>query len=184
MGARVLGAELWLKGNFNSHTIKGSADLVIAIPKGRLFVVDYKKSGSSQRRQRMTKGFDSQAYLYRLMLESGLEENARHKDLAAALKNAKEIGVLYYLLNDQVALTDTKGWLDTGVIGVEELGAGISTNAMELIGKRYREMRKGLVVLNRDTDESTYDKDAGMKLYALDNSPLVRLFMLPAEEEA
>lgn len=184
MGARVLGAELWLKGNLNSHPIKGSADLVIALPKGRLFVVDYKKSGSSQRRQRMTKGFDSQASLYRLMLESGLEENARHKDLAAVLKNAKEIGVLYYLLNDQVALTDTKGWLDTGVIGVEELGAGISTNAMELIGKRYREVRKGLIVLNRDSDESTYDKDAGMKLYALDNSPLVRLFMLPAEEEA
>ena len=183
MGAKVLGTELWLKGTLDRHTIRGSADLVIALPKGRLFVVDYKKSGSRKRRIRMTKGFDSQASLYRLMLESGLEENDRHRELTTALEKTKEIGVLYYLLNDGVALTDTDGWVDTGIVGVEELGAGISANAMKQIRQRFQEVRKGFVVLNRDHEEAWYDKNAGMTLYALDNSPLVRLFMLPAEEK-
>jgi len=36
--------------------------------------------------------------------------------------------------------------------------------------------------LNQDSDESFYTKEAGAKPYALDKSPLVRLFMKPDQE--
>ena len=49
----------------------------------------------------MEKGFDSQASLYRAMIESGGPKNAKPKELAARLKAASETGVVYYLLNDQ-----------------------------------------------------------------------------------
>jgi hypothetical protein len=184
IGARVLGNEVWLKGRLDDLPIHGSADLLIALPKGRLYVVDYKKSGSKARLERMKKGYDSQASLYRLMLETGGEDNRKNEALAVALDAKTEIGVLYYLLNDQVALADSSGWITNSVVGIEELGSGISTNALIRIRSRIDEVRSGKVALNSETDEDWYDKNAGIKMYALDNSPLLRLFMHPAPEES
>ncbi len=43
----------------------------VNVPGQRLLVVDYKRSKSTKRRVQMDKGFDSQASLYRAMIESG-----------------------------------------------------------------------------------------------------------------
>jgi len=91
--------------------------------------------------------------------------------------------VLYYLMNDQVALTDTAGWLKGDLPGAFELGAGISTAAMALIRERIGQIRRGEVRLNGQGDEEWYQKNAGITIYALDNSPLLRLFMHPREAQ-
>ena len=99
------------------------------------------------------------------------------------LKQATEIGVLYYLMNDQVALTDTDGWLSADLQGVEELAGDVSSEALKLIRQRLVEVKKGVVCLNTEDDEKWFDKNAGIsKLYALDNSPLLRLYMHPPRE--
>jgi hypothetical protein len=182
LGARIVGVEAWLHGNLDGIPLHGAADLLLGLPDGRLYVVDYKKSKSKKRKERMQAAFDSQASLYRIMLETGGVSSHKSEDVDREVKQAKEIGVLYYLLNDQVALTDTDGWLDAGLDGVEELAGDVSSQALKLIRQRLAEVQKGKVCLNNEDDEKWFDKNAGLKLYALDNGPLMRLFMHPSEE--
>mgnify|MGYP001241970934 CR=1 FL=1 len=183
LGARVVGAEVWLEGELEGIPLHGAADLLLGLPDGRLFVVDYKKSKSKKRKERMQAAYDSQASLYRIMLETGGVKSEQETGTAQAIRQAKEIGVLYYLLNDQVVLTDTDSWLQAGLDDIEELAGDVSSQALQLIRQRLVEMQNGRVRLNRADDEKWYDKNAGIKLYALDNSPLLRLFMHPVEGE-
>lgn len=180
-GATILGNEVCLRGDLDGIPICGCADLLLALPGNRLLVVDYKKSSSTSRRERMLKHFDSQTNLYRIMLETGGDANNRHKRLAETLAKNPEIGVLYCLLNDCTILADTNGWLGQDLAGVRELAGDVSSEAMKLIRDRIQEVRRGMVALNKTTDEKWYEKSAGIKLYALDDSPLVRLFMHPVE---
>jgi len=124
----------------------------------------------------MNKEYDSQANLYRLMLQTGgvKEENPV---LTAAIGSCKDIGIMYYMLNDQTALADTTGWSGGTLGGFHELGNGISTKAMALIKERIKQLEMGIVALNSSSDEEWFDKTAATKPYALDNSPLIRLFM-------
>ncbi|WP_429885650.1 PD-(D/E)XK nuclease family protein [Geoalkalibacter halelectricus] len=179
-GARVLANEARLSGRFDGLPLKGSADSIVALPEGRLFVIDFKKSKSPARRKRMEKGFDSQASLYRLMLQTG-DAVGREDELGCALRRGAEIGVLYYLMNDQTVLCDTSGWIAADLPGAYELGEAISGNAMALIRERLLQLKRGEILLNRQGDEAWFEKNAGITLYALDRSPLLRLFMLPGE---
>ena len=179
-GGRVLGNEVKLAGRLDDLPIHGLTDTLVGLPGGKIYVVDFKKSKSDKRRERMTKGYDSQATLYRIMLQTG-EAHKTEADLARALEQGSQIGVLYYLMNDQVALADTCGWLPQDLAGADELGDGISRKAMTLIRERLAQVRRGEVQLNHEDDERWYDKQAGVAIYALDNSPLLRLFMHRAE---
>ena len=174
--AEVIGVEVKLHGKLDSLPLTGNADLLLKLPDGHLYIVDYKKSKSKSRRDRMGKGYDSQAHLYRLMLQTGgvAEETPT---MGAAISSSKDIGVMYYMLNDQTALADTSGWSGGKLGGFHELGNGISTNAMDLIKERISQLEKGVVVLNTTEDDDWFNKTAGTTPYALDNSPLVRLFM-------
>ncbi|NTV13146.1 MAG: PD-(D/E)XK nuclease family protein [Desulfobulbaceae bacterium] len=178
MGARVIGTELGLQGEFEGLPIYGRADLIIALPGERALVIDLKKSNSKGRRAQMVKGYDSQAELYRRMLNTG-----GFTDEKQQLPQDIEIGVMYYLMNDQVALTDSRGWFIEPIMGLNELGAGISLHGVALIKQKIAEVRMGKVGLNRDTDVKWFEKNAGIKIYALTNSPLLGMFMLPGEEE-
>lgn len=176
MKATVLGNEVWLRGQLGTLPIHGSADLLLELPQGRLYVVDYKKASSGQRRDRMKKKYDSQASLYRLMIETGGVANT-DDFLKKAFEGAQEIGVAYFMMNDQVALADSSGWMGSGVVGIEELGSGISDNALDLIRQRICELRTGAVKLNHVDDPDWYKSNAGITVYALENSPLLALFM-------
>lgn len=183
VGARVLGSEIWLAGDLDGLPIHGKTDLLLSLPGGKLYIVDYKKQKSRDRRIQMQKGYDSQAELYRTMLRTGGVKDRERMDLAVEVNECKDIGVLYYLMNDQTVLTDTSQWLGKDIGGVEELGAGISTNAMTLISSRTAELKKGLVRLNRKDDEKRIKEETGLKAtYALAKSPLIKLFLLPKEE--
>jgi hypothetical protein len=182
MGANVMGTEVWLSGTFNTHSIHGSADLILQLGDGRLYVVDYKKSSSKNRKERMEKGYDSQTFLYRTMLKTGSGEYVSSDQSKVAIDPHVETGGLYYLMNDQVALADTDGWCSVPNT-ITELGADVSVNAKALIQTRLTEIGSGRIMLNSEGDEDWHEKNTGLKLYALDNTPLLRMFMHPKEQE-
>jgi hypothetical protein len=181
-GAKVLLVETKLEGLFDGVPVRGQTDLVLSLPSGRLFVVDYKKAGSTTRRKAMEEGYDIQASLYREMLLHGNVAEGEGSTLADALKDGAEIGVLYYMMDDQKALTDTSGALPATVTGIDEMGSGISINAEALVRERLREFRAGKIALNKESDEEVFRK-RGIKTYALENNVLVAKFLRPAGDE-
>ena len=182
IGAKVLDTEIWLAGNLDGLSLHGKTDMLLSLPSEKLYIVDYKKQKSQGRKDQMRKGYDSQAELYRTMLRTGGVDDRERKELAARVKKYKDIGVLYYMMNDQTVLTDTSHWIGKDIGGVVyDAGTGISENAMTLIASRIAELKKGLVRLNLDDDEKDIPKETGMKTYALDYSPLIRLFLKKEE---
>lgn len=177
LGAEILGGELWLAGRFHDIGVHGQADLLLGLRDGRLLVVDYKRSSSGKRRARMARGYDSQASLYRTMIETG-GPKAEDDALAARLAGASGIGVVYYLLLDQVALTDTRLEAGATIPGWQFVDAEVAAGAIALIGRRLDAVRAGRVALNGADDEAWFDKNAAVHAaYAFDISPLVRLHL-------
>ncbi len=172
--ADVIGAEQWMKGIYHGIPLRGQSDLLLKLPSDKLLVVDYKKSSSGKRRSRMRSQFDLQAHLYRLMIQSG--------GLPDLDTTPADIGVIYYLLNDQTALSDSAIPADGTAPGLEIIDTDISSSAMQHLDRRLTEIRSGKIMLNTTTDETWWDKHASIPIYALDNSPLLRLFMHTAEE--
>ena len=167
--ATVVGAEQWLRGQHGEIPLHGQSDLLVQLPSGKLLVVDYKKSASGKRRDRMVSGFDLQAHLYRLMIQTG--------GLTGFASPPDDIGIVYYLLNDTTALADSPVYADGSVPGWEELSTDISSQAMLYLDRRLAQIRKGIVQLNTSKDEDWWKDNASLPIYALDNSPLLRLFM-------
>jgi hypothetical protein len=180
--AKILGAETSLSGVFDGIPIRGRTDLLLSLPSGRVFVVDYKKSSSGTRRKCMEEGYDIQASLYRTMLRSGAVVDGGGDAPAKALEAGAGIGVLYYMMDDQRALTDTSGWIPRTVSGVQELGGGISVNGEELVRQRIRALRTGRIPLNREDDEERF-REIGVKTHALAATPLIARFSHPVSEE-
>jgi hypothetical protein len=54
---------------------------------------------------------------------------------------------------------------------------------MALIRRRLGEVSAGEARLNRDGDAEFFEKQAGIKPYALENSPLIDLFTVAGEAE-
>ena len=178
--AKIVGLEIRLTGTLDDLPLKGFADSLLQLPGGKLFVVDFKKSASGKRRTRMNKGYDSQAHLYRLMLETGGKK--LQPELQALLKSKPEIGIMYFLMNDQVALTDTDNWLGGGIEKLEEMGVDVADKAMTDIRARLAAVKKGKITLNREEDAKEFDRN-GVGTYALEGNPLVSLFTAPTSEE-
>lgn len=188
LNAKVLASEQWLEGNWSGIRIHGQTDLILGLPRNRVLVVDYKWAKSQGRLKRMERGFDSQASLYRAMVENGGpkapregEGNSPNGDLAGSLSRAQWIGIVYFMMRDGVCLADG----GAGAAGFAEIPAwqaldeDVARNALELIRKRLDELRSGLVRLNRAADAEFFEKQAGITPYALSASPLIGLFTLP-----
>jgi RecB family exonuclease len=184
LDAEVVAAEVWLHGRLGKLPIRGQADAILALPGERLLVVDYKKSGRGSREERMQRGYDSQLSLYRTMLETGGPQDSDQSALAERLADSANTGILYCMLNDGSLLSD-EGPPDGKVVpGWRPFEEDVSEQAMALIKKRLAALERGDVRLNRIDDEAFFTKDAGVKPYALDTSPLITLFMLPDDAEA
>jgi len=182
LGGRVVATEIRLEGRLEDLPITGIADAVVALPDGDLYVVDYKKSSSGKRRDRMAEGYDSQTSLYRKMLRTGGPREAGER-LRAEIIAAKRIGVLYYTMNDRIALADTE-WRGGTVAGLDEVPGEISARAIAGILARLAEVGEGRVSLPRERELTDLGKAAGLILYALEDVPLLRLLVVPAGEEA
>jgi len=186
--ATILAEEAWLNGQMEAPgsivvPLKGRSDLLFKLPDGRLYVVDYKKSSSSKRRKQMENGYDLQASLYRLMLETGDYSDDHDTKLREALKGRPEIGVMYYLMNDRQTLADTAGWLPDTLASVAEMDTDVSQAALAKLNERLMAVKKGRVELNREGDKKTWDK-LGVGFYAPDAHPLVALFQHEDESDA
>jgi hypothetical protein len=185
--AKILGVETTLNGSFEGIPIRGRTDLLLELPASRIFVVDYKKSKSGKRRTCMEQGYDIQTSLYRRMLKGGGGIAGRGAGtLSRLLKEGAEIGVLYYMMDDQRSLTDRRDWIPRSVPAVESPGDDISGNGVALLSERIAALRSGSLPLNREDDGKEFEK-VGVSTYALDASPLIARFVHPAgdgEEEA
>jgi len=186
LNAEILGTEEWLEGNLDGLPIHGQADILLGLPDGRLLVVDYKRSSASSRRPRMQKGYDSQANLYRTMLQTGGPKTggSRSEGNAALLDRLRAgdtTGIVYYMTNDQTSLSDALVVESGAIPGWEVLEGDVAEHAMALIRARLQEVRAGELFLNREGDALFFDKQAGVKPYALDNSALIPLFTVPGE---
>ena len=183
LGAEILGSEEWLEGKLDGIPIHGQADVLLGLSDNRLLVVDYKRSSANNRRPRMQKGYDSQASLYRTMLQTGGPKDKERTELINYLSKVGQAGIVYFMLNDQTVLSDSV-LIESGEIpGWEVMEGDVASHAIGLIKKRLREVQAGLLCLNREGDAVFFEKQAGVKPYALEKSPLIPLFTMPGEAE-
>lgn len=179
----VIANEVWLHGHMKELPIHGGADSIISLPGDRVIIVDFKKSSSSGRRKRMDLGYDSQAPLYRMMIETGGAKDEKDLHLVETLQGAREIGILYYMMNDRISLTDQAAWFTNAAPGIAGVGPDVAGNALREVERRLSMLGKGRVPLNRSSDEKRMDQDMGLTAkYALDTSPLIRMFMIDETE--
>ena len=182
LDAEILGTEEWLEGSLDGIPIHGQADILLGLPGGRLLVVDYKRSSANSRRPRMQKGYDSQASLYRTMLQTGGPKSQDNAQLLDRLRTGDTTGIVYFMTNDQTSLSDALVVESGAIPGWEVLDGDVAHLAMDLIRERLREVGEGHLYLNREGDSQFFDKEAGVKPYALENSALIPLFTVPGED--
>ena len=185
LGAEVLASEQWLEGEWSGIPIHGKADLILGLEGNKLLIVDYKWSKSESRRKRMELGYESQASLYRAMAQTGgLKswdgESSVDKTLAARLRAATWIGIAYYTMRDQVCLSDSSLPGYEGIRGWHAVDEDVTREASAIIRERLAELRTGAVRLNLATDRGYFEKECGIHPFALDASPLIELYALPA----
>ena len=187
LGAEILGTEQWLQGYWSGIGIHGKADLLLGLEGNRLLIVDYKWTRSEGRRNQMELGFDSQASLYREMAETGgpkpprpgRESSDEEAQLAKEITTAKGIGIVYFTMRDRTCLSDSTLPESPSIPGWFALDNDIAANALAIIRARLEELRQGVVRLNFKNDRTHIEKNAGIKAYAMDLSPLIDLFALP-----
>jgi ATP-dependent helicase/nuclease subunit B len=110
------------------------------------------------------------------MLQTGGLKDGSEPALSERLRRARSIGIVYYMMNDQTGLADTRLPGAGEIPNWQTLDNDVSVEAMAQIRQRLDEVRAGLVTLNREGDAEFFEKQAGIKPYALENSPLVALF--------
>jgi hypothetical protein len=174
-GAEILHNEIMLNGERGGLLLHGKADCLLKLPDGRIVVVDHKRSSAGRRRDRMAKGWDLQVALYRAMLERPTQQTA----LTRLVADGAEVITAYHMLRDGTVLPDAQGG---GVPRVEPAGEDASVNAMDHLMHVLAEVGAGTIQLSREGDAKTFDKERGVKAYALDN-PLVSAFSLPDAQE-
>ncbi|SMX44434.1 PD-(D/E)XK nuclease family protein [Maliponia aquimaris] len=171
VGAQVLHNEITLQGDHGGLLLHGKADCLLRLPDGRILVVDHKRSGAAGRRDRMSKGWDLQVALYRAMLERPSAETA----LTRLVAQGAQVITAYHMLRDGTVLSDARG---ADVPRIETTGQDASVRAMDHLADVLAEVGAGTIRLNRTGDAKTFEKERGLRAYALDD-PLVAAFSLP-----
>ena len=176
LNAKIVGVEARLRGKFGGIPIKGFSDEIVQLPGGKLVVVDFKKSSSGKRRDRMDLGYDCQVSLYEKMIS----ENRDELGLDGTSENP---GIVYYTLNDQRVLADDRTGLPPEVPGLVVVSNDVSSNALREIEDRLEKLRRGVVEMNQEDDAKRLDKVKALPGFALEASPLVMMFAHPNAAE-
>jgi len=171
-GWTVSETEMRLSGSLWTLPMKGFVDSVLT--KGEQYLIlDYKKSSSKNRIERLENGYDLQTVIYRELFEqlSILDNNETHSG--------------YYTLNDNKLVLDT--YSATAVDDIEQvmLNVGIqdqSKEAVRLIKERIKQLRKGSIALNTVDDTEKWQDLGVTATYYIDTVPLVGHFLKPAED--
>ena len=167
--AKVIGVESGLKGEFCGIPIRGFSDEVIQMPDGKLAVVDFKKSSSQKRRERMELGYDCQVSLYKKMLNDNSDE-------LGVDSSSEPPGIIYYTLNDQRVITDAGTGLPDNIPGLIVVSNDVSMNALDEIKNLLQKLKRGVVEMNHEGDTSRLAKEKALPDFALQATPLVRMF--------
>ncbi|MCZ4088739.1 PD-(D/E)XK nuclease family protein [Sinorhizobium psoraleae] len=166
-GAQIHRVETTLSGVYHLNVpIHGRADCLLDLPDGRVMVVDHKRSSSSSRRKRMEAGADLQVDIYRRMIATTPE----FIDLAP-----DRIITAYHCTLDGRVLTGPEG---RGLRSVSAVTGQIGSTADQIVSERIRTLSTGRLPLNRASDGEMFEKELGVKAYALEN-PLVTAFLIP-----
>lgn len=177
LDAEIVGNEFWLSGELFGHPVHGKADCLLRLPDGQPIVVDYKKSSSGTRRQRLQMGWDLQVDLYRRM-SVRLDERSNEGvvRIAEALSGWSKLpAVAYHTLNDGNVLLNGIDEFDSAEV---ELVAGdIAEHALALISARFDALKAGRLDTNTTADEKFFQRSAALGTYALEDSPLITAFM-------
>lgn len=177
LDAEIVGNEFWLSGELFGHPVHGKADCLLRLLDGQPIVVDYKKSSSGTRRQRLQKGWDLQVDLYRRM-SVRLDERSNESvvRIAEALSGWSKLpAVAYHTLNDGNVLLNGIDEFDSAEV---ELVAGdIAEHALALISARFDALKAGRLDTNTTADEKFFQRSAALGTYALEDSPLIAAFM-------
>ena len=177
LDATLIGNEFWLAGEILKHPVHGKADCLICLPDGLPLIVDYKKSSTGGRRNRLKAQWDLQVDLYRKMI---VRTNERSKPeelkIAACLKAWLGLpAVAYHLLNDGGVLINGANGVDSTYVEIIE--GDIAENAIAKLDARFQKLRSGFLETNTSGDEKFYKSKAHLGVYALNSSPLVKAFM-------
>lgn len=175
VGATVLSNEISLAGEYHGLRIAGRADTVLSLPDGRLMVVDHKRESSEKRRKRMALGWDLQVALYRAMLEQPETET----ELSPAADDGRLPVTAYHLTRDGVVLVDETG---AGIPRTDCASTDASGAALANLTELVQKARAGHVTLNCAGDEKRFEKERGLRAYALRDNELVRAFLIPEPE--
>ena len=177
LDAEIVGNEFWLSGELFGHPVHGKADCLLRLRDGQPIVVDYKKSSSGTRRQRLQKGWDLQVDLYRRM-SVRLDERSNEGvvRIAEALGGWSKLpAVAYHTLIDGNVLLNGSEEFDSAEV---ELVAGdIAEQALALISARFDALKAGRLDTNTTADEKFFQRSAALGTYALEDSPLIAAFM-------
>jgi len=176
-GAEILHNEIALSGDHGGLILHGKADCLLRLPDGRILVVDHKRSSAPNRRDRMSKGWDLQVALYRAMLERPSEDTA----LTRLIEGGAQIVTACHTTRDASVLADATGG---GLPRVEAAQRDVSAEAMAHLAGTVVEVGAGTVRLNRVGDVKRFEKERGIKAYALEENPLVAALTLPEEDTA
>ncbi len=185
-GARVLACEQWLRGHWQNVPVYGKCDLLLAFGRSRVLIVDYKWSKFAGHRERMERGWDVQLPVYRAMAAGGgLKRSASSGSAStgplADLQRVQWVGTAYFTGLDQVCLSDeSQPWL-RGMRGWQKVAGPVDRNASRKLGARLLELGFGYVSLNVEGDRVHWEKECGIRPYAMDISPLVELFAIPED---
>lgn len=175
-GAVVLGNEMELAGEHDGLLIAGRADTLLQLPDGNLLLIDHKRSGARGRRDRMFKAWDLQVALYRAMLQRPVEQT----DLTRQVAQGRPPITGYHTTLDSTVLVESAGG---GIPGAEVVAEDISGAAMAQLVKRVAEVGAGIVMLNSAGDAKRFEKDCGIKAYALRDQALLQALMLPEPDD-
>jgi ATP-dependent helicase/nuclease subunit B len=169
LDAKVVGVEASLKGEFSGIPIRGFSDEVVQLPSGKLAVVDFKKSSSPKRRERMELGFDCQVSLYEKMIND-------NPDKLGVESSSESPGIIYYTLNDQRVITDDRTGLPNTVPGLIVISNDVSVNALNEIRDQIKKLKRGIVEMNHEGDAVSFAKEKALPGFALEATPLIKMF--------
>ncbi|MFG1285149.1 PD-(D/E)XK nuclease family protein [Xanthobacter autotrophicus] len=178
LGAEIVANEQRLSGRALGIPCRGSADTLLRLPDDSLVIVDHKTSGAGGRRTRMENGWDFQVEIYRTLAGQpdagipGLEtKSARRKPIAVAYHTTRDGTLLLHGLD-----------LKNRPAGVEVIVEDIGAIALGRLDAELKALAKGRLRLPEEATLKTMEK-AGVRPYALEDSPLVAAFVRDAARE-
>ena len=171
-GWSVTDTEMELTGDLWGLAMRGFADSILSKDNESL-ILDYKKSSSKSRVQRLENGYDLQTVIYRELFKQ--KNSAKKQDIHSG----------YYTLNDSKLVLDN--YAETSVEGISQVKLNVeikqqSIEAIKRVKQRIKQLKQGKVELNQQGDTDLWNSLGINATYSIDETALVGHFIKTAQE--